>query len=72
MMIKTRRENASGLFFWTRHQVTANYQVIEQRQCGSEKVTYLLSTGKDVKAAFSDMFAAFCEAKRRQAWIDAR
>ena len=71
-MSQTRRENASGLFFWTRHKVTANYQVVEQRQCGSEKVIYLLSTGKDVKAVFADMFSAVCEANRRQSWIDAR
>jgi hypothetical protein len=68
----TQHENANGKYFWTRHQITKRYQVIEQRFVGSSEVKYLLSTGKDIKAFFRDLSEAVIEAHRRQAWIDSK
>ena len=67
----TQHEDAMGKYFWTRHKVTAVYEVIEQRRAGSAKISYWLSTGKNIKASFSNLFDAVKEAKRRQEFIDA-
>lgn len=68
----TRYENAKGVYFRTSHKVTAVYQIVEERYAGESEVKYLVSTGKNIKCWFSDMGAAFNEAIRRQAWIDAK
>mgnify|MGYP000667981684 FL=1 len=68
----TQHENANGKYFLTRHQVTERYQVIEKRFVGSNEIKFLLSTGKEIKAFFSDLGQAVAEAVRRQAWIDAK
>lgn len=68
----TRHENAKGVYFFTRHQITKVYQVIEQRYAGSSEVKYLLSTGSNIKAHFTNLGEAVAEAFRRQEWIDAR
>lgn len=68
----TKHENAKGIYFWTSHQVTKVYQVIEKRYVGSVECEYLLSTGKNIKASFNNMEKAVQEAFRRQEWIDAK
>lgn len=68
----TQHADAVGTYFWTRHKITKHYQVIEQRYAGSSSIKYLLSTGKNIKAWYSNLSDAVEEAIRRQAWIDAR
>lgn len=68
----SQHENANGKYFWTRHQVTTRYQVIEQRFVGSSEIKYLLSTGRNIKAFFNNLGDAVAEAARRQEWIDAK
>lgn len=62
--------NAVGTYFLTRHKITKVYQVCEKRYVGSSKVIYWLTTGKNVKATFTEMGEAVAEAIRRQVWID--
>lgn len=66
----TQHENCQGVYFLTRHRITARYQVVGKRLAGSSTVKYWLSTGGDVKAIFDNMGDAIQEAYRRQAWID--
>ena len=66
----TKHEDARGVYFWTRYQVTAIYQVVMQRRIGSASIRYLVSTGKSIKYTARNLQDAVNEATRRQRYID--
>lgn len=72
MTMTSQHENANGIYFLTRHKVTRIYQVVEKRFAGSNKVNYMLSTGKNIKGDFSTMEKAVREAISRQSFIDTK
>lgn len=66
----TMYSNAAGHYFRTSTKVTSVYSVVEQRYVGSSTAKYHVSTGKNIKATFSDLGSAVLEAVRRQNIID--
>lgn len=65
------QSNAAGNYFWTRTPITRIFSVVEQRYVGSHASRYHVSTGKSIKASYSDLGSAVMEAVRRQEFIDA-
>ena len=62
--------NAAGNYFYASTKVTSVYSVVEMRYVGAGAAKYHVSTGKNIKATFSDLGSAVLEAIRRQNIID--